>query len=275
MVDHFLPPSVSRRCIIWGLILLPALKAAGYHEPNEDNVNSALSDMFKSTMNLQAPVSTKINRDFIAVITDYIAPLGLAKTSTISGMASQFHHSQAIHDAFYSAETYRKDKDGNMVRGPLLMARQVWTALGEDMHGYTSTIRPLLRNVILTKSRYDAAAIRAYQDDMASVKALQYDAILHASSTEITQHAFVRMGCGTGKSAIYNLLLLCPYMYGCRLPRVLVVITIHYSLSTKRKHNNISVGATFESCLSSLLMSTTPFPTTSIYCSSPYMHFTN
>ena len=233
MVDHYLPPSVSRRCIVWNLLLLPALQAAGYSEPANDTLNAALSDMFQHTMNLPAPMSTKVNRDFIAVLTDYIAPRALAKTSTTSSMASQFHHSQIVHDKFYSAETYRKDKDGNFVRGPLLMAHQIWTALGEDSN-MAPTARPVLDNVILTKSHYDYAAKYAFGDSMATVKDIQYNAIIHASSPDVMKHAFVLMGCGTGKSGIYNLLLLAAYLNGCQV-RKTIVISPHNSLLSQHK----------------------------------------
>ena len=233
MVRHYLPPSASRRSILWNLILLPALLRAGYNVPNDDDVNYALSDMFQKTMNLPTPVDTKINRDFIAVLTDYIAPLGLAKTSTTSEMASQFHHSRKIHDSFYSAERYRRDKDGNFIRGPLLMAHDIWRALGESFD-CTENARPEICNLILTKSHYDYAAKHAFKDHMASVKDLQYDAIRHASSPEINKHAFVLIGCGTGKSGIYNLLLLGAYLNACPVPRT-IVISPHNSLLSQHE----------------------------------------
>jgi hypothetical protein len=78
----------------------------GYHLPNANQTNIALSEMFTKTMNLPRVLSTKINRDFMSVLTDYIAPSSLAKTSTTDQMASHFHHSREIHNAFYSAETF-------------------------------------------------------------------------------------------------------------------------------------------------------------------------
>lgn len=233
LVRHYLPPSLSRRSILWNLILLPALKSAGYHEPNDDDVNSALSDMFQKTMNLPTPVNTKVNRDFIAVLTDYIAPSGLAKTSTTSEMASQFHHSRQIHDCFYSAERYRRDNVGNFIRGPLIMAHDIWKALGESFE-CTEKARPEINNIILTKSHYDYAAKHAFKDHMASVNDLQYDAIRHAASSEINKHAFVLMGCGTGKSGIYNLLLLGAYLNACPVPRT-IVISPHNSLLSQHE----------------------------------------
>ena len=103
-----MPPSASRRTILCHQILYPSLISAGYQLPEDKQINKALSEMFAHTMNLQKPMSPKINRDFISVLIDYIAPASLAKTSTSEQMASQFHHSKSIHNEYYSAETYRK-----------------------------------------------------------------------------------------------------------------------------------------------------------------------
>ena len=233
MVRHYLPPSTSRRSILWNMVLLPALKSAGYHEPDNNHVNIALSEMFQKTMNLPKPVDTKVNRDFISVLTDYIAPSGLAKTSTTSEMASQFHHSRQIHDCFYSADRYRRDPHGNLIRGPLIMAHDIWTALGESLQS-TETARPAIHNLILTKSHYDQAAKYAFKNHMAKATDLQYEAITHASSPEINSHAFVLMGCGTGKSGIYNLLLLGSYLNACPVPRT-IVISPHNSLLSQHE----------------------------------------
>ena len=233
MVRHYLPPSTSRRSILWNMVLLPALKSAGYHEPDNNHVNIALSEMFQKTMNLPKPVDTKVNRDFISVLTDYIAPSGLAKTSTTSEMASQFHHSRQIHDSFYSADRYRRDPHGNIIRGPLIMAHDIWTALGKSLQS-TENARPAIHNLILTKSHYDQAAKYAFKNHMAKATDLQYEAITHASSPEINSHAFVLMGCGTGKSGIYNLLLLGSYLNACPVPRT-IVISPHNSLLSQHE----------------------------------------
>jgi hypothetical protein len=124
-VEHWLPPSASRRSIICHLLLYPNLESAGHKLPDDKHINNALSEMFATTMNLPKEVSPKINRDFISVLTDYIAPSSLAKTSTTEQMASHFHHSQLIHDMFYSADTFRRDNDGNMIPGPRTVAQQI------------------------------------------------------------------------------------------------------------------------------------------------------
>ena len=203
--------------------------------PEEKQVNMALSEMFAQIMNLQKPVTPKINRDFISVLIDYIAPSSLAKTSTTEQMARHFHHSKAIHNEFYSAETFQRDRDGNMSPGPLSIAQQIWNALGENTIGPTdTTMRPEQHRLILTKIHYDFAAKRAYQDQSATVSELQYSAINFASSQELNKHAFVFMECGSGKSGIYNLLLLGSYLNCATIPRC-IVISPHNTLLAMHK----------------------------------------
>ena len=232
-VQHWLPPSATRRSIICNMILFPALQRAGFQLPDDSQINMALSEMFQETMKLKTPLDPKLNRDFIAVLTDYIAPSGLSKTSTTEQMASQFHHSRTIHDEWYSAETYRKDKDGNIIRGPLIMAQHVWKALGECLE-CTDNARPTVHHINLTKTHYDYAAKRAFNNPTAAISDLQYDAIMHASSIYNSKHAFVLMGCGMGKSGIYNLMLLCAYLHRAPI-RKTMVISPHNSLLSQHK----------------------------------------
>lgn len=185
--------------------------------------------MFSKTMNLPRQLSTKINRDFMSVLTDYIAPSSLAKTSTTDHMASHFHHSREIHNAFYSAETFKRDVHGNMIPGPLSVAHQIWNALGENLSFCNNKMRPISNRVVLTKQHYDYAAKRAYSNKSALVTDLQYDAIHFSASEEIKKHSFVLMACGTGKSGIYNLMLLGAYLNMAPIPRC-VVISPHNSL---------------------------------------------
>ena len=68
-VTHWLPPSASRRTILCRHILIPSLEGTPYSLPDDRKVNSALSEMFATTMNLSKSLSTKINRDFMSVLT--------------------------------------------------------------------------------------------------------------------------------------------------------------------------------------------------------------
>jgi hypothetical protein len=149
-VVHWLPPSASQRSIICHHILYPALEGTAYKLPDEKKINSALSEMFGKTMNLHKPLSPKINRDFISVLSDYIAPSSLAKTSTTEQLSSHFQHSHAIHNQFYSVETFQRDTGGNMVPGPLSVAHQVWSAMGEYLF-HISQPRPTNTRIVMTK----------------------------------------------------------------------------------------------------------------------------
>ena len=156
MVEHWLPPSASRRCIICNMLLYPLLEQSQFLLPSNNLINQAISEMFAKTMQLQSPLGTKMNRDFISVLIDYLAPRSLAKTSTTKEMASLFHHSPEIHDKHYSASIFRRDVNGKMIPSPLVTATYIWQALGETVH--PTSERPVVSNRILTKAHYDAAA---------------------------------------------------------------------------------------------------------------------
>ncbi len=75
--------------------------------PEEKQVNNALSEMFAKTMNLTKSLSTKINRDFLSVLTDYIAPSSLAKTSTSEQWLVNF----TIHNQYMTIFTRQTCSD--------------------------------------------------------------------------------------------------------------------------------------------------------------------
>ena len=185
--------------------------------------------MFAKIMNLPKEVSPKINRDFMSVLTDYIAPSSLSKTSTTDQMARYFHHSREIHNVYYSAETFQRDIHGNMIPGPLNVAHQIWSAMGENIAQSNNLMRPSSNCVNITKRHYDYAAKRAFSNPSATVTKLQYDAMQFASSEDIKKHSFLLMGCGMGKSGIYNLLLLGAYLNMAPIPRC-IVVSPHNSL---------------------------------------------
>jgi hypothetical protein len=92
-----------------------------------------------------------------------------------------------------------------MIPGPLTVAHQIWSALGEDSSTHTDSMRPIADSIILTKLHYDYAAKRAYHNSSATVTDLQYAAINFAVSPDQNKHAFVFMGYGTGKCHSPNL----------------------------------------------------------------------
>lgn len=148
---------------------------------DKKQVDCALSEMFAKTMNLTKSLSPKLNRDFLSILTDYIAPSSLAKTSTTDQLASHFHHSRTIHDTYYSANTFRRNKDGNMIPGPLTVAHQIWSAFGEDLWTHLENMQPTVNKMILTKLQYSHCAKRAYHISSAEISNLQYEAISFAA----------------------------------------------------------------------------------------------
>ena len=72
--------------------------------------------------------------------------------------------------------------------------------------------KPINRQIFLTKCQDDFAANHAYQDPPAKVTDLQYEDINHTSSTDTSKYVFNFLRCGTGKSGVRNLLILCAYL---------------------------------------------------------------
>ena len=72
--------------------------------------------------------------------------------------------------------------------------------------------KPINRQIFLTKRQDDFAANHAYQDPPAKVTDLQYEDINHTSSTDTSKYVFNFLRCGTGKSGVRNLLILCTYL---------------------------------------------------------------
>ena len=132
-VDHYVSPSLSRLIVVLNLCvyrpirsgLIPELKV-----PIQDEAKNAARDMFKLIFGITS-TNTKEYREFCILIVNYIAPSSLAKTSTTPEFASQFHHSGSMHNSTYSSTIFRRTSDGQIIRGPLLLARDYHQALGE------------------------------------------------------------------------------------------------------------------------------------------------
>ena len=185
--------------------------------------------MFAKVMGLAKPAGPATNRDLIAQMVNFIAPKSLSKTSTNKLMAHQFHHSEPIHDQLYSSEVYIRDSSGGRLAGSLIAAHDIWSSFGESGASYTSSTPNQLQNKILTRYHFDKAAQWAYQDPVARVRDLQLNAIQHAIMDSVLYHAFVFLGCGTGKSGIYILMALARYLYGVPQSKTVVIpLTMHF-----------------------------------------------
>ena len=230
MVEHFLPPSLSRLTLIHQLSLYPALTdSPSYNIPDLKHADRAADDMFTDIMGFHKNIGTKLARDLMGQITNYIAPQHLGKTSTNAQTARQFHHSQAVHHARYSSETFETDASGNIIRRPLMIARDIWSALGESNTSFASIRTTQIAHRNFSRDEFDSVAQRTYRSAAARVSDQQFNAITHAMTTQ--QHSFVLMGCGTGKSGIYIMMLLACYYYAMT-PRRSIVISPHNALLT-------------------------------------------
>ena len=115
-----------------------------------------------------------------------------------------------------------------MIPGPLTLAEKMWAALGENDLTFSQNANgALVSHRCLARSHFDTAAKRAFSDATALVKDNQINAIAHLQ--ECSSHSFAFMGCGSGKSGIYNLLLLAQNLFGVSASRS-VVISPHNSL---------------------------------------------
>ena len=230
MVEHFLPPSLSRLTLIHQLSLYPALTdSLSYNIPDLKHADRAADNMFTEIMGFHKNIGTKLARDLMGQITNYIAPQHLGKTSTNAQTARQFHHSQAVHHLRYSSETFETDASGNVIRRPLMIARDIWSALGESSESFASIRTTQISHRNFSREEFDYVAQRAYRSAAARISDQQFNAITHAMTKQ--QHSFVLMGCGTGKSGIYIMMLLACNLHAVT-PRRSIVISPHNALLT-------------------------------------------
>ena len=233
LVTHWLSPSISRRVILQELSLYPAIISSDrYSLPNATGANKAADEMFANVMGLSKPAGSKINRDLIAQMTNFIAPKSLGRTSTHNRMAAQFHHSEAIHDEYYSSSTYIRDNDGIMVPSSFMTAQDIWRAFGENDTSFTQGQNNTISHRSLDRSHYDMAAQYAFKHPAARISDEQFSAIMHEQN--IAKHAFIFMGCGTGKSGIYILSQLARVLNGMK-PHKNIVISPHNALLTQHR----------------------------------------
>lgn len=141
IVSHFVSPHLSRYIVIIMLVFLPAVQGHSVLSwPDKSKAPEEANLMFREVMKLDndeiylsKQMGTKDNRDFCAMIMNFISPKSLAKTSTSPENCRQFHHGPAMHDKTYSSEVYLRDSSGTFVRAPLMTARSWWAALGEPL----------------------------------------------------------------------------------------------------------------------------------------------
>ena len=228
LVDHWLSPSVARRVVLINLCLFPHVKLSSSFILSPDHRAASAADEFFASVFRIPKAGTKRNRDLMAQICNYEDAAAVKSVSATAETAAQFHHSSEIHDSHYSSQLFERDASGEVIPGPLTLAEKMWAALGENDLTFSQNANgALVSHRCLARSHFDTAAKRFFSDATALVKDNQINAIAHLQ--ECNSNSFAFMGCGSGKSGIYNLLLLAQNLFGVSASRS-VVISPHNSL---------------------------------------------
>ena len=205
MVDHYLPPSVSRRVILINLGLYAAISdsdAAEWALPPKEDAAKVADKMFKQIMGLRETLGPKNNRQAIASVCNYICPDDRATLSTDPAVARFLHHTSDIHRLFYGDSIVARDqRGGRKIGADLIIARKIWRGMGESGASFplsSDSERPSMNPEI-----FQIAAKTIFQNIDASVRGTQLAALKHVERSK--RHAFVIMGMGGGKSGIYNI----------------------------------------------------------------------
>ncbi len=224
-VQHFLPPSISRIILLTNLLLWPAVEQSSvFTLPDKSTSHVAADKYFMKVFNLQQSIGCKNNRQAIASMLNLICPSKDSRLAVHPFVADKFQHTGDTHNKFYADNVILKE-DGVIIEYPLLMAREVWRALGEETTptaaNSSSTNASSQR---LSAEQYNYAAKTLY-GPLSSTSALQLEAIRHLDDTSAQGqcHAFVFMAPGTGKSGLYNISAAAAAIYGRTIERTLVI----------------------------------------------------
>ena len=233
LIDHYLPPSITRYVVVINMCLYPELrKSMIYNQPQESDIPSAISKMFQHAMSLSQPVGPRICRHVLAAIANIIFPKDKTRLSTTSNVARLFHHSEQIHDKYYSSDLFSRNSDGDIMSSDVMLARTMWKALGEQDNTIQTTI--IHNPTCLDPELYNVAARFMFKNTRVHVTGVQKDAIIFADNENMTQHGFVFMGCGEGKSGIYNIPMVARALSG-RTSQRTVIVSPHNALLEQHK----------------------------------------
>jgi len=231
-VPHFVPGTLSRYIIIANVVIYPAVTTSStLTVPSVDEGPAQASLMFREVFLQQTDTSqpsprspnesTKIWRDFIGQIMNYISPMSCGKFTTTPETAAQLHHSADIHSQYYSSEVMTRLNTGEIVRLPFSVAKSFFKALGEQEIVLEDTVN---RNYTTINSTiYDAAAKRAFNDSQATCTCLQMQAIKSIDDKSDHRDVVGHIATGQGKSAIWNLPLLARAICGSVRQRSIVI----------------------------------------------------
>jgi len=180
MEEHWMCPSLSRYVALLWLVVYPNIPAH-LKEPRPDQASKVILPVFKELLNLDGKVGSKIARDLIGQIHNFIAPRPMSRISTTSTIARAMQHTASTHNSHYSSEIFEINEDGAIIRPPMIIARDIHAALGECQFPLQSQ---RLDHVELGRSDFDSAARRCYQNPTASVTNLQFLLLQHICGKE-------------------------------------------------------------------------------------------
>ena len=243
-VEHYAPPSLTRCLLVLHLCLYPALKNVLNEfdlDMNSNNAKELAVSTFKLIFNLTdyATVGSYIARNLIIQMINYSSNFDqpvITRVSTSSENAIQFHHKPKMHDNIYSSATISKDKDGNRVGASLITARAIWRQFGEGNVMFNRFDSDNDDNTI-PDAAFISAMRQSLRNPSAECKPFQMKAFKELDRTDGSQHLFVFQPPGSGKSALWNILILARYLYSSKIKKSLVIIP-HNALLAQQQRNS-------------------------------------
>ena len=225
MVTRYLPPSISRYVILAYRSLYPAVSShATLTLPKDSSARDCADNAFQIIMGLEQPLGTKVNRDIIGVICNYICPDSEGRTTTRAEYAQQFSHSQAIHTRFYSSEVFERKPDGTIMRSDVMVARDFHRSLGEAEASFSDHLSGVdLSCSDIDRDMLNRAAQYAYRKNGARPSKTQSEIIMVVEDSNDKHNVVALMPCGSGKSALYLLPLVAMAQNGTRKKRTIVI----------------------------------------------------
>jgi len=242
MTPHFISPTLSRFVVILNTVIYPTVEASPHFSLfSVEEAPAAAAEMFSIIMGLGKTVSTKICRDFIVQIMNYLSPQATGKFTTSKDFAEQFHHSWKTHQQSYSSTVFQRNTNGEIRGLPITTARIFWRALGETEYNDSSVAD---RNLLTLSSEiYDIAAAKALRDSSLKCFHHQREACMIIDDRTRNDNVVVHVAPGHGKSGIWNYTLMARSITGSTKTRVIVICPYNPNLAQQElKSKSIFFG---------------------------------
>lgn len=242
MTPHFISPTLSRFVVILNTVLYPAVEASPHFSLfSMEEAPVAAAEMFSIIMGLEKTVSTKICRDFIVQIMNFLSPQATGKYTTSKEFAEQFHHSWKTHQQSYSSTVFERNSNGEIRGFAITIARVFWRALGETEYNDSSVADRFLPT--LSSEIYDLAAGKALRDSSLKCFNHQREACMIIDDRTRNDNVVVHVAPGHGKSGIWNYTLLARSITGSTKTRVIVICPYNPNLAQQElKSKSIFFG---------------------------------